>query len=146
MKNNFYLLKSLLSRNHWPCFQTETKRLHTEENFPTNTVAVSFLSGENLAAITSCKSQTLSWSIRLLTLCKSNKTTQSQNVWLWNCSFSTKVSACASVKLAPHGRLVKANQRRFLPIPGIIRAARNNKQATWLDVVITAMGIPSAMG
>ena len=55
-------------------------------------------------------------------------------------------SACASVKLAPKGRLVKANQRRFLPIPGIIRAARNNKQATWLDVVITAMGIPSAMG
>lgn len=56
-KHNFYLLKYLLSRNHWPCFQTEMKRLHTEENFPTNTVAVSFLSGENLVAITSCKSQ-----------------------------------------------------------------------------------------
>ena len=33
-----------------------------------------------------------------------------------------------------------------LPIPGIIRAARKSKQATWFEVVTTAIGIPSAMG
>ena len=34
----------------------------------------------------------------------------------------------------------------FSPIPGIISAPKNNKQATWLDVVTIAMGIPSATG
>ena len=33
-----------------------------------------------------------------------------------------------------------------LPIPGIIRAAKKSKQATWFEVVTTAIGIPSAMG
>lgn len=31
-------------------------------------------------------------------------------------------------------------------MPGIISAAKNNKQAKWLEVVTTAIGIPSAIG